>query len=789
MDFSWMLLSLFLVAILLGIVKSLSKSILKNSLRLAGVVIAFAITLLLQINGVFQGILESIVSALNLVALLPGFESAIGLIVAIASTIISPIFFVIVFFVIRLVLNIIIYFVVKIVEKNQEKKAEKLANAVEVAAAPEVEKVHETVENSETTEIVVEENTEAVAEETPVAAVVEEAPVAAVVEETPAKVEKPKKKKKKKGALYPECAWKRVVSIATGAISGLLVLSIILMPIFYLMGILTDASDALDESDATDSQIYQIVEVIDEYVLENYSESFVIQLYGALGIDELMQYTATQGGKIVLESGEVVYANDVLKNILANGLRIAAQITSAESEYLTIKDDLDAILSDPMIASLAAELIMTAIENVELTTPEDGDIMGNIVNDFVLHYQNADKATISNDLKALGSALGVLAEKGIILELIAGNTDFEVMLEDRETLRSVVKAISGLSAFGPTIENAFELGVDILGETLEIPANSEEAYGILIANLLDATNSEATSAKYNYSEVELFVKQCIKNGKKTTNSTNKKHSGYDDYVAYLARWKAVQSAFGHSSEDRSYGAFTIELDGKLYILTSKNYIVEVPAAPGANATEKEISDYNSNYGKRISPVADLVHYIARNSSSNMTESSLKSLLGGYTSTNAAGKELALMIVNEDYSKLDAVTVEKMLAATNFNDWTDEEKAKDSELCIDIIMNLLDMMEMLDSGADTSDITSMLGQFELLGETMDLMRETSCISDLAPLLLEGLVSNEMFSQYLPTYVAYDYNDLVASGQVTYTEIMKDLASTVKTLLQGFGGAIN
>ncbi len=779
MDFSWILLSLFLVALLLGIVKSLSKSVLKNSLRLAGVVIAFAITLVLQINGVFQGILESIVSALNLVDLLPGFESAIGLIVAIASTIISPIFFIIVFLVIRLVLNIIIYFVVKTVEKNQEKKAEKLANAVEVAVAPEVEKVHETVENSETTETVVEENTEAVAEETP---------VAAVVEETPAKAEKPKKKKKKKPVFYPECAWKRVVSIATGAISGILVLSILLMPIFSLMGILTDASDALDESDATDSQIYQIVEVIDEYVLENYSESFVIQLYGALGIDELMQYTANQGGKIVLESGEVVYADDVLKNILANGLRIAAQVTSAESEYLTIKDDLDAILSDPMIASLAAELIMTAIENVELTIPEDGDLMGNIVNDFILHYQNADKATISKDLKALGGALGVLAEKGIILELVSGNTDFEVMLEDRETLRSVVKAISGLSAFGPTIENAFELGIGILGETLDIPANSEEAYNIFIDHLLDATNSEATSAKYNYSEVERFVKQCIKNGKKTTNSTNKKHSGYDDFVAYLARWEAVQSAFGHSSEDRSYGSFTIEIENKLYILTSKNYIVEVPAAPGADATDNEIKDYNSNYGKRISPVADLVHYIARNSSNNMTESSLKSLLGGYTSTNAAGKELALMIVNEDHSKLDAVTVEKMLAATNFKDWTDDEKAKDSELCVEIIMNLLDMMEMLDSGADTSDITSMLGQFELLGETMDYMRETSCISDLAPLLLEGLVSNEMFSQYLPTYVAYDYNDLVESGQITYTEIMKDLASTVKTLLQGFGGAI-
>lgn len=784
MDFSWILLSLFLVALLLGIVKSLSKSILKNCLRLAGVVIAFAITLVLQISGVFQGAVESVMAVINLVGLIPGFESAIGLIVAIASTLVSPIFFVIVFFVIRWIINIIIYFVVKAVEKRQEKKAEELAETVSVAEVPvETQTVAETIETTETNETT--ETTETVIEEGS-ETVVEEAPAPEVVKEAPTKVEKPKKKKKKKGAFYPECAWKRVVSIATGAISGVLVLAIVLMPTMYIMGVVSSATDALEDSDAKDSQIYKIVEIIDEYVVSNYSESFVTQFYSALGIVDLMEYTVEQGGKIILESGEVAYAGDVLKNILANGLRVAAQITSLESECLTVKSDLDAILTDPMVASLAADLIMTAIDSVELTTPDDSDIMGNIVNDFVLHYQSADKATISKDLKALGEAVGVLAEKGIILELVAGNTDFEVMLEDRETLRGVVKAISGLSAFGPTIENAFELGVGILGETLEIPANSEEAYGILVDSLLDATNGSATSASYRYSEVESFVKQCINNGKKTTNSANKKHSGYDDYVAYLARWKAVQSAFGKASEDRSYGAFTIEIDGKLYILTSKNYIVEVPAAPGAGATDKEISTYNSEYGKRISPVADLVHYIARNSSNYMTESSLKSLLRSFTSTNAASTELASMIVNRDYSKLDAVTVEKMLAATNFNDWTDEEKSKDSELCIEIILNLLDMMEMLGSG--TGDITSMLDQFTTLGETMDLMRETSCISELAPLLLEGLVSNDMFSQYLPTYVAYDYNDLVASGQVTYTEIMKDLAATVKTLLQGFGGAI-
>ena len=148
-----------------------------------------------------------------------------------------------------------------------------------------------------------------------------------------------------------------------------------------------------------------------------------------------------------------------------------------------------------------------------------------------------------------------------------------------------------------------------------------------------------------------------------------------------------------------------------------------------------------------------------------------------------------MIVNADYSKLDAVTVEKMLAATDFEAWDEVTMAEDSEKCVDIIFNLLGMMDML--GGESQDMEALVNQLGVVGATMDIMRETTCIKDLAPLMLEGLISNETFSM-IPVYVAYNYNDTVVSGAInsttgeptTYTDIMNELLG----MLENIGGII-
>lgn len=759
MNFEWILLAFFLVALISGMSKSLSKSMLKNTLRLGAVVLSFLVAFILQLCGVFQGVVDAVVEAIDLAQMLPGFEGAMVLISGIASTLVSPIFFVIVFFVLLWIFRIIIHFVVKYIESKNEAtvEAEQVANTVENNT---VEPTTETAEDN-TAEVTAAENAESIEPTT--------AEEASVVNEVKAD-EKPKKK----SAFYNECAWKRAISIASGAVSGLLVLAVTLMPVFYIMSIVTTATDALAESDAKDSQIYHIIEVVDEHIATPYESSFVVGFYDVLGISDLTNYTARAGGKIVVDGGDAVYADDVLKNVLSNGLRTYAQITSVESESPTVQNDIKAIVSDPMLASIVSDILMNVMQDIETTVPEEGDIMGEITNTFLEHYKNADKATISNDLQFVGGALGILAEEGIVLQLIAGNTEFEALLENEEMLRGVVKAISKLSAFGPTIEGAFGTGIELLGTSIGIPATSEEAYAAFIEHLVEAANADASSIRFNYSEVESFVRYCISNGKKYNN--NRSHSGYDDFEAYLARWTMVQLAFGHSGEDRSFGDFSIEIDGKTYVLQSKRFV--------------EFDE--SKHAKRISPVADLIHYIAKNAGTRANETSLKNVVSNYlrnTSLSPICKETAEMIVNADYSKLDAVTVEKMLAATDFEAWDEVTMAEDSEKCVDIIFNLLGMMDML--GGESQDMEALVNQLGVVGATMDIMRETTCIKDLAPLMLEGLISNEMFSM-IPVYVAYNYNDTVVSGAInsttgeptTYTDIMNELLG----MLENIGGII-
>lgn len=768
MNLQWILASLLAVALISGAVSSLFRSMLKNSLRLGALVVSFLITFILQICGAFQGLVNTLCEAINLASLLPSELSGLGDVVpALISTVVSSVFFAVAFFILFWILCAVIHFVLNAIEKKNAQRAEELSEAVSAVAAPEEEGSEpETVHDESTAE-----------------------PVEAPEPEMAEKAEKANKKKK--NPLYPECAWQRAISVSTSFVCSLLILAIILMPVSYTMGLVAEATHSIDGSDSKDSQVHEVIEVMDEYLVAPYEDSFVTGFYRVLGITSLTDYAIKAGGKITLESGKTVYADDSLRAILSSGLLAISQMTSETSECEDVERSVNALLSDPIVGSVAADLLMGVFADMELQEAEENDLATELVNTFIEHYKNADKATVQSDLGSLGKAVGILAQKKIIYNAMNGSSsDLSSLLEDGETLAGVVSGISGLSAFAPTIEGAFKLGVGMLGDTLEIPKDDAEAYDVLMNNLLEALNGESAvavrSRTFSYSKLEDFVLHCADNGKKITNSVNKNHEGYKSFTSYLDYWKAIRSALGYSSEDRSYGYFTINIDGKLYMYdTNDRKIYEVP--------DTQSTEYKDRFEKRISPLEDLVRFIALGSTSNMTESKLMTLLTQYTQSGE--NEQCVAVARRLISKSDfvtrATTVDGMLAATDFSDWTDEEKNKDSDLCVDIILNLLNMMDSLGESGEmgTDDIDAMVDQFVTLGKTMDLMRETSCISELPPLLLEGLVCNEMFSQYLPPYVAYEFNDLVASGELTYTEAMNDLAATVRTLINGFGGAIN
>ena len=364
---------------------------------------------------------------------------------------------------------------------------------------------------------------------------------------------------------------------------------------------------------------------------------------------------------------------------------------------------------------------------------------------------------------------------------MSGNADFEAMLEDGETLGDVVEAISGLSAFGPTIEGAFELGIELLGETLNIPANDAEVYENFIDNLLVQMKKD-NSTKFDINTIRYYVYNVATKGVKVS-STNG-ISGHSQFTAYVAHWEKIQSAFAHASEDRSYGYFTIEINGQLYVYDKNEKTIVAYSSDNADALKD-----------KISPVAGLINALTlKSTTGQLTRDNLYTILNAYvaSSTDSDGSiALANRMLNKDSFTSDAVTVEKMLASTNFTDWTDEEKARDSRLCVDIIMKLLGLMESLgsvDASAGIEGATDMIDQFEVLGEAMDSMKQTSCINKLPSLLIEGIVKNEMFADFMKPSIAFQINDIVENNDKTYAECMNQIAGILRWAINSLGGEI-
>ena len=83
---------------------------------------------------------------------------------------------------------------------------------------------------------------------------------------------------------------------------------------------------------------------------------------------------------------------------------------------------------------------------------------------------------------------------------------------------------------------------------------------------------------------------------------------------------------------------------------------------------------------------------------------------------------------------------------------------------------------------------MLDEFTLLGETMDTMKKTSCINNLPPLLLEGVVKNEAFNDFMKPSVAYQVNNIVENNDKTYEDCMIQIAGVLRWAVHSFGDSL-
>ncbi len=772
MNFQWILIAIFAVALLSGIVKALFRPMLKNTLRLLCVPVAFLLTFILQVCGLFQLAVSKLIGLLDLASMLPGYDSVIEVLIAFCSTLLSPTLFVAVFFLILWILRLVhVNLVARFIEKRRV-RAEKEELKLEIKE--EKKKVKEAIRENEK----ILEQAEEKGGEKSIETIIAEnykAPDNDEIEEmVEARVEREKKAKKKAG-FFKETKEKKAISVVSGAVSAFLIMGVAMMPVFHTMSALSSVTEGIRSSDADDSQIYQIVEVLDNHIVEPYEASFVTQLYRSLALEDLMNFTVRAGGRIVLDNGKAVYIDDVMKTFLTHGVSAAAQLTSGKSNQEKLPEDLGVLTGDPLVVSVLADSLSTLMQGVE--APEvsgDEDIVNSLVAGIINHYKTADKEIIAKDLESIDEMLVVLIDSGMLNTLVSGgDVDFESMLADGDLLGDLLSSMASLSAFPPVVSTTFTMGIDLLAGTLQIPEGDAEAYDILMRHIHESVIGD-TAKSFNMSAVERFMKNCSESGKKADAYGAEDADGYAEFLEYFVHWSKIQMAFASGSEDLSLGYLTLEIGSQTYMYDASSRKISVidPAA--------------SEHADKISPIADLIHYLAKsNPSKTMDMTGLEALLATFNGSEAS-EALCAKLLNKDTFVSNGVTIEKMKAAMEFDDWTEAEKEADGALCAEIVSSLLGLMDTLDT-AGNSEVTGMIDQFGSLGKTMDLMAETSCLKELPPLLLEGLVKNDMFSQYLSPSLVNQINDKVQNDpDISYEAYMSNLANTVKILVESAGG---
>ncbi len=790
MNFQWILLALFAVALLWGIVRALMKPMLENILRAACIPVAFIITFIIQIIGVFPFLIRKGIELIGYLNIIESFKDTSEFLIASIVTMLSPGLLVTVFLLVLLVLNTVhVTLIMKFLNARAKRLAKKdfkvrvkmeKEDALKRAKASE-ERIAELREKGQLMDsgdyiLPDEDELEDLAEE---------------------RVEREKRSRSRLG-FFRESAEQKAISIVAGAVSGFLIFAILMMPVFHGMSFLSSVTDGIKNTDTEESIVYQLVDVTDKHLVEPYQNSFVIQLYDSVALIDLMNYTVRAGGRVELQSGEVVYSDDIVKNLTKHSIGAAVEMTAPVPNTEKLAENLKVITSDPLLVSTLTDALMKLLKDFEVPEGgEEGDIMSDMLGDILSHYKNANREMIAGDLGAITDTVVVLTEKGVFATLVSGQEfDPSFLMESKEDLADVLGAMSGLSVFDPVIGGTLKLGVNMLGTMLGAPADNETAYDIYMQHLLEAVGS-MDGTTLNVPAVEAFVEGCASSAtNKVVDYAAEDPEGFEAFLAYMTQWSGVQKAFMSASEDKSLAYFTMNIDGSLYILDMGDISKVEDLADMKKATIMLVSDpAGEDYKNKISPVAELVHYLTVNSSVEVNGETLKALLGAYASSEAdeVSREVAVRLLDRDTFVPAGVTVEKMAESLDFENWTDEEKKNDIGICVDIIFNLMDMMESLgaaapapaeEGSAPSMDGTeAMLDQFVMLGITMDLMTQTSCMKELPPLMMDALVKNEMFSKIMTPSIVNQINDKVQNDpDITYADYMESLVGVFKLALK-------
>ena len=766
MNFQWILLALFLIAIVRNLAKAMRNPMLKNFLRLISILVAFIITFILQVCGVFQNIAEDAVAGLELASKVPEFgeviNNAIGFIIPFGTTLISPLLFTLAFAIIYFVLKVVhVNLVYRFIKKRQRRKEIK---ELKLALREEKKLLKKAItDNEERFLSAMEDISDMYPEvDTYEYDALEEEEIDRMVEERI----KAEKKNRKKAGFFKESKEHKALSLVCGVVCGFLLFGITWMGLFYTMDVLSDVTDGIKNTNADDTKIYQMVEMVDKHVVTPYEESFVYKLYDSMAMVDLMNYTVRAGGKLEV-NGETLYADDIMRDRMMRAVRLACEITSAKSEQFHIGQDISAITNDPLTVSLMADLFVVLMEKVEPVDVESEDptnaILGNIINAY---KGENNRELFIQDLGAVSDIVVIAAENRLLAKIIADSSNMGALLEDRDMIKELVGAMSALTIYAPTMESAFNLSIGMMGQMLA-PANNAAGYENFVNHLVNAADGITTISNEDLTKFNSFMVNA---------SASANVFAYIrepiDYISNVIKPEALDLKDQIEAKAEEIRVVSEQLAGTTLTDEEREQFLEQLTELEAEEQvllDREVEllesseEYIADFEERVKGFYPLISYFT-----NWMNVQKSFMIAGEDNTTAC---LAIEVDSVIYvCNTDIITLDMLLDFTldNDNEGGEEEggegadEGADGDESVDDIVNVdidayldqIPMRELLEQLTITSDLTEMEGR---VSEITDLVNYIILRANADKNQAESVeINNEWLYSTLGSYCAMSSN---------------------------------
>ncbi len=300
----------------------------------------------------------------------------------------------------------------------------------------------------------------------------------------------------------------RLGGLGVGVVCGIIVSSILLMPIVGILNIVASVgeSDVLDSMEGMD----EISELMDEA-----AEDKVLAVYTLCSgwmFDSFASATF---------EGEKVYLKDDIAVILAivgNLSMISGDVATFEDKQIeALNDVVDDLDTSPLLKNTLAGVLSQMASKwiagdtfVGIERIDAGSLLNPVIDSVLEVMASSEKETITEDMTTLIDILDVMVD----YRLLENVNDFEKMLEilshrpEADDEESAIEALLNVANANPRMmklsDEVTKLSIRALASTLEIPENSDERYDLLINDIAVVLNESR-----GFSDREVYVEEKI----------------------------------------------------------------------------------------------------------------------------------------------------------------------------------------------------------------------------------------------------------------------------------------